>query len=71
MSYPSRGPISSSGTRPDHKAGFILAMPQAVGEMWNDGRYGPPIEDAEDVGFIEASSRTSAHGSRLTAVASI
>jgi polyhydroxybutyrate depolymerase len=37
-----------------HEAGFVLAMPEAVGEIWNDGRYGAPTEEVDDVGFIGA-----------------
>ncbi len=34
-------------------AGFALAMPQAVGEMWNDGRYAAR-QQIDDVGFLTA-----------------
>jgi polyhydroxybutyrate depolymerase len=34
-------------------ADFVLAMPQAVGEMWNDGRYAARAE-IDDVGFLAA-----------------
>ena len=36
------------------EVGFILAMPEAVGEIWNDGRYGSPTSEVDDVGFIGA-----------------
>jgi len=36
------------------EAGFLLAMPEAVGEIWNDGRQGAPTQGVDDVGFIGA-----------------
>ncbi len=36
------------------EAGIVLAMPEAVGEIWNDGRYGAPTSEVDDVGFIGA-----------------
>lgn len=36
------------------EAGFVLAMPQAVGEIWNDGRYTGPTQEIDDVGFLVA-----------------
>jgi polyhydroxybutyrate depolymerase len=45
------------------EGGFVLAMPQAVGEIWNDGRQGAPTSEVDDVCFIgavieDASSRS-------------
>jgi polyhydroxybutyrate depolymerase len=36
--------------------GFVLAMPSAVAEMWNDGRSHPPIwaREPDDVGYLTA-----------------
>jgi len=38
--------------------GFVLAMPSAVSEIWNDGRYGSPfwkeLEAIDDVGYLHA-----------------
>ena len=34
-------------------SGFVLAMPQAVGEIWNDGRYAARL-GTDDVGFLAA-----------------
>ncbi len=38
--------------------GFVLAMPSAIGEVWNDGRYGdgrwPEKDGIDDVGFLLA-----------------
>lgn len=37
------------------EAGFVLAMPAAIGEMWNDGRTGGPGRVlADDVGYLLA-----------------
>jgi len=37
------------------EAGFILAMPSAAGEAWNDGRYGSLLRDGpDDVGYLLA-----------------
>ena len=37
------------------QAGFALAMPAAVGEIWNDGRsLSPGREDTDDVGYLLA-----------------
>jgi polyhydroxybutyrate depolymerase len=36
------------------EAGFLLAMPEALGEIWNDGRQGAPTSEVDDVGFIGA-----------------
>ncbi len=40
------------------EAGFVLAMPRAVGEIWNDGRYGgarwPDRDGIDDVGYLLA-----------------
>lgn len=40
------------------EAGFVLAMPAAVGEIWNDGRYGgggrTGRQGVDDVGFLLA-----------------
>lgn len=30
------------------EAGFVLAMPGAIGEIWNDGRNLVPVSDAPD-----------------------
>ena len=35
------------------EAGFVLAMPQAVGEIWNDGKYAAG-QEIDDVGFLAA-----------------
>ncbi len=37
-----------------YAADFVLAMPQAVGEIWNDGKYGGVVQEIDDVGFLEA-----------------
>lgn len=40
------------------EAGFVLAMPRAVGQIWNDGRYGgrrwPEHDAIDDVGYLVA-----------------
>jgi polyhydroxybutyrate depolymerase len=37
------------------KAGFVLAMPSAVGEIWNDGRYPEMTRDGpDDLGYLLA-----------------
>lgn len=40
------------------EAGFVLAMPSAIGEVWNDGRYRgsdwPEHEAIDDVGYLLA-----------------
>ena len=36
------------------EAGFLLAMPEAVGERWNDGRQVGPTQEIDDVGFLAA-----------------
>ncbi len=37
------------------QAGFVLAMPSAVGEIWNDGRYPELMRDGlDDVGYLLA-----------------
>ncbi len=37
------------------QVGFALAMPSAIGEIWNDGRNaGPPGTRADDVGYLAA-----------------
>jgi polyhydroxybutyrate depolymerase len=37
------------------EAGFVLVMPSAVGEIWNDGRSGGPVRNrADDVGYLLA-----------------
>lgn len=34
------------------EAGFVLALPAAVGEIWNDGR--DPLRSTDDVGYLDA-----------------
>jgi polyhydroxybutyrate depolymerase len=38
------------------EAGFVLAMPSAVGELWNDGRSHSPkwVGEPDDVGYLDA-----------------
>jgi len=36
------------------EAGFLLAIPEAVGERWNDGRQIGPTQEIDDVGFLAA-----------------
>ena len=37
------------------EAGFVLAMPSAIGETWNDGRYPERMrDDPDDVGYLLA-----------------
>ena len=40
------------------ESGFVLAMPSAVGEIWNDGRYHGPAwpgrDEIDDVGYLLA-----------------
>jgi len=55
------------------EAGFVLAMPQAVGEIWNDGRYSGPTQEIDDVGFLgavieDACGRTSIDRTRVYVV---
>jgi polyhydroxybutyrate depolymerase len=35
-------------------AGFVLAIPRAVGEIWNDGRYAGRTQEIDDVSFLAA-----------------
>ena len=59
------------------EAGFVLAMPQAVGEIWNDGRYHGgrwrSVEEVDDVGYLlavvtDACERASADPGRVYVV---
>lgn len=40
------------------EVGFVLALPSALGDIWNDGRYRGPdwawIEGVDDVGYLRA-----------------